>query len=344
MRVFFVTDTRDLTGQLLLEVVRKHVKGLIRLGHDTQVFSCNHALSQVRTSWLGRLGKKVARERARRLLVQQIKRYDPDIVHVSFSKLVDAGLVLLMREAAPRAVFLGIDVDLWPELHRNRVEAAAHLDVLFTTYGPNGQESLRQAGVKCVFLPNACDPDIERKYCVPERWRSDIIFTGRLRHKNYPTEQLREDLILRLANWDHAAVYGCCGHDPVVGLQYYYAISGARMALSVNAVNDIQLYHSDRLTQYLACGTAVFSRKVPESEYLFQDGVHLRYFDTVEEFCSLVEQYRKDDVRRAQIAEAGMNWVHQEYNCEKIVQYMLDTVESGSYAAPWTRSPSLNGV
>jgi hypothetical protein len=340
MRVFFVTDTKDFTDQLLLEVLRKHVKGFLRLGHDTQVFSCNHALDQVSPIRSRSITRRLFKPQAAKLLTQQVKRYEPDIIHVSFSKLVDAETIRLMRQAAPNAFFLGIDVDLWPELHPGRVEAAKELDLLFTTYGPSGQQALRQAGVNCVFMPNACDPDIEHRYSVSEKWRSDVIFTGRLRHKTFPTEQIREDLITRLIGLRNSVVYGCGGRESIGGMQYFYALSGAKMGLSINAVNDIELYHSDRLTQYLACGTLVLSMRSPRSEWLFQDGVHLRYFDTVDEFLALVEQYLRDERERVRIADAGMRWAHREYNCEKIIRYMLDTVETGSYSAPWTRAAS----
>ena len=45
-RIFFVADTKDLTDKLLLVGLRKQVKGLIRLGHDTQVFSYNNVIIQ----------------------------------------------------------------------------------------------------------------------------------------------------------------------------------------------------------------------------------------------------------------------------------------------------------
>ena len=45
-RIFFVADTKDLTDKLLLVRLRKQVKGLIRLGHNTLVFSYNNVIIQ----------------------------------------------------------------------------------------------------------------------------------------------------------------------------------------------------------------------------------------------------------------------------------------------------------
>ncbi len=335
MRVFFVADTKDFTPKLFLDSLRKYVKGFVRLGHDTQVFSCNYALSSVNPITWQALSRCYFKTRATELLIQQLRLYKPDIVFVSLPKTVDAGAILLMREVAPKAFFIGIETDIRPEARPGRVEAASKLDLLFTAFGPNGQLALRQAGVNCIFMPNACDPDVEHRYQVLEEWRSNIIFTGKLKHRHTATEQMRADIITRLARMDGSAVYGCCNRPFLGGMDYYYAISGAKMGLSINLANDIQLYHSDRLTHYLACGTLVLARSVPDSDLMFQDGVHLRYFSTEDQFFDLLARYLKDEAERERIARAGTAWVQREYNCEKIVRYMLDVMETGFYRAPW---------
>jgi len=335
-RIFFVADTKDFTDKLLLAMLRKEIKGFIRLGHDVQVFSYNEAFRYVSPLTSPKWVVRQYKSRVDELLVKQIRNYEPDIIHVSFAKYLDAETIKMAREAAAGVPFIGIDVDLWPEMHEDRMEAAAKLDLVLTTYGENGQQSLKEAAVRCVFMPNVCDPDIEHRYDVSDEWRSDILFTGKLRHKNYPTEELRSELVSRLSKMKNCALYGCCDRPLIGGIQYFYAISGAKIGLSINAVNDVRLYHSDRLTQYLACGTFVLAKRVPDSGLLFKDKVHLRYFDAVEEFFDLANWYLAHEDERIKIANAGMEYVHAEFNCEKIAKYTLDLIEAGAYKAPWT--------
>lgn len=334
-RIFFITDTKDLTDKLLLDCWRKYVKGFNRLGCDCQVFSYNHAFSQV-SPFKRKEIIRFYKGRVDELLVRQIKNYRPDVVIVSFAKYLDAAMVNRVREAAGDVPFIGVDVDLWPELHKGRVETAAKLDLVLTTYGEDGQRALKNTGLKCVFMPNVCDPDVEYRYSVTDNWRSDIIFTGKDQHRHYPTEEVRRQIIDRLAGMERCAIYGCLGRPSIGGMDYYYAISGAKIGLSINAVNDIRLYHSDRLTQYLACGTFVLAKSVPDSELLFKDRVHLRYFGGAEEFFELAGWYLKHEEERSKIANAGMEYVHREFNCVKIAGYMLDVVNKGFYKAPWT--------
>lgn len=335
-RILFVTDTKDLTDKLLLADVRKRVKGFIRLGHDTQVFSYNNALQKVSFFRSRRWSGLFYKSRADELLAECIRDYNPNIVFVSFAKFLDASTIMLMRQAAPNAVAIGIDVDLWPEMHRDRVQAATKLDLILTTYDGIGLKAYKESGVRCVFMPNICDRDIEHRYDVDVKWKSDILFTGKLKHTHYPTEDVRFQIIDKLANMKNAALYGCCGRPFIGGIRYFYAISGAKIGLNINAANNIRLYHSDRLTQYLACGTFVLAKRVPDADLLFQDGRHLRYFDTAEEFFDLADWYLENETERLKVADAGMRYTHNEFSCEKIAAYTIDLIEKGSYSAPWT--------
>jgi glycosyltransferase involved in cell wall biosynthesis len=129
--------------------------------------------------------------------------------------------------------------------------------------------------------------------------------------------------------------YGCLGRPRIGGIDYMYAISGARVALSIGVANDVRLCHSDRLTHYLACGTFVLAKRVPDSDLLFRDGVHLKYFDTAEEFFELADWYLAHEGERIKTANAGMKRAHTEFNGSKIAKYTLDVIENGDYIAPW---------
>jgi len=259
-RILFVVDSKDYTDKLLLADIRKRVKGFIRLGHDTQVFSPNLALRQIggikNKMWV----RKVYKSRMDELATRQINNYCPDIIYISFAKCIDQKTITCFRQAAPNAVLVGYDVDIYPEQHPGRVRTASELDLLLTTYSGQALVPYTNHGVRCVFMPNICDSDIEYRYPVSAEWETDILFTGKISHRKYPTDEVRSQLLMRLSQDDRFICYGSLGRGLVGGLEYYYAISGAKIGLSINADNNIPLYHSDRLTQYLACGTCVLAK------------------------------------------------------------------------------------
>jgi spore maturation protein CgeB len=241
-----------------------------------------------------------------------------------------------MRQIAPNTVFIGNDGDPWPKLQKGRMETAKALDFVMATNDGEFLQDYRDAGVPCcVFMPNVCDPDNDHRYEVDPKWRTDILWTGTTKHHADTSDDFREKLITELAKRSNCALYGCFGRPQIGGIDYLYAISGACIGAHVNATNSVRLYHSDRLTHYLACGTFVLAKRVPDTDLLFKDGVHLKYFDTIEEFFDLADWYLNHEPERKKIADAGMQWTHERFNCVKIAGYILELVEKGTYSAPW---------
>lgn len=338
-RIFMVGDIAYDPVMLFKEQLTKLSKGFIRLGHDVRLFSYSGAISQLSPFKGKKLSRFFYKKKADKLLVEQIKAYEPHIVISNFPRLFDQETIALLKEAVPGALFMGIDGDAWPHLRPKRMETANKLDVLATTNDGEYLQHYKDAGVPtCAFLPNFCDPDTDRRYRVDDKWKTDILWTGKVRHQADHSDTLRERLVARLEQKENCTLYGCCGRKKITGIEYLYAISGARISVSVNAVNSVRLYHSDRLIHYLSCGTFVLSKRVPDTELLFNDGKHLRYFDEIDEFFDLADWYLKHPDERKRIADEGMRFSHENYNCVRIAGYLLDLADHGTYRAPWTAS------
>ena len=337
-RIFIVADLRLDAVQMFKNNPLKLAKGFIRLGHDVRLvsyFEMVMGLSPLKNRTFARL---FAKNKTDNLLADAIKNYRPNIIFISFIRLLDAETIEKMRQAAPKAVFIGFDVDAWPELRPGRIEIAKKLDILMATNDGQYLQIYRNAGIpKCVFMPNCCDPDIDRRYDVEDKWKKDILWTGYIEHDQdrYPGEELRYEIVNRISKMPNCAVYGCCGKPKIGGMDYLYAISGAKIGLSINGDNNTRLYHSNRLTHYLSCGTFTLAKRVPDTDLLFRNKQHLRYFETADEFFELSDWYLKHDDERKKIADAGMKWTHEQLNCVKIAGHILDLVEKGTYKAPW---------
>lgn len=336
-RIFIVYDLKQTAIKTFVDQVPKLTKGFIRLGHDVRIFSYCSALAEASPLKSKTLSGLFYKSRVDNLLADQIKNYKPDIVYVNFAKILNADTIKYMRQAAPKAIFIGDDGDPWPKLKKNRIETAKEVDIVTATNDGEFLQDYRDGGVPhCVFMPNLCDPDTDRRYEVSQEWKTDILWTGNAKHHADTSEVFREKLVTKLAKRDNCTLYGCFGRPKIGGIDYLYAISGARIGVNVNAVNSVRLYHSDRLTHYLAGGAFVLAKRVPGTDLLFKDGVHLKYFDTIDEFFELADWYLAHEQIKQKIADAGMNWVHEQFNCVKIARYILDLIERGSYNAPWT--------
>ncbi len=337
-RIFLIAHFKDESVQSI-RVERRHwLKGFVRIGHDVQRFNYRNIMIQsspLKTKTIIRFfGKKVADN----ILIEQIKHYYPDIVFVLSMEGLNADTVRGMRKFAPNAVFVGRDGDWYPAKNKERMKIAKEMDIVIATNAGEWLMDYKKAGVRtCAFLPCPCDPDIQHPYEFDNRLKSDIIFTGKAEHSKHKdkSDPDRYAIVKKISDMPNAKVYGAIDNPKIEGIDIFRAISNAKIALSINAVNNIRMYHSDRLVNCLSCGTFVLAKRVPDSDLLFKDGVHLRYFDNAEEFFELADWYIKHDDERLKIAEAGMKRAHSEFSCEKIAQHLMDLIETGDYDAPW---------
>ncbi len=337
-RIFVIADFKDESPKSIRMQQRMWIKGLLRLGHDVQRFSYRNIMMQCSPFPSKRLAQRFVKKSVDRLLIDQLKRYHPDIIFVLSMKYLDTETLRSVHDVAPGAVVVGRDEDPFPDKNPARLAIAQEIDIVITTSAGRFLQTYKDAGVpRCAFIPNVCDPDIQYRYDVEEKWKTDIIFTGKPEHTRLDRNNERYSLVQRLSQMPNSRVYGAFGIPRVEGIDYFRAISGAKIALSINIANDVRLYHSDRLINYVACGTFTLAKRVPDSDLLFEDGVHVRYFDSADEFFELADYYLKHEGQREKIATAGMQRAHTEFNCSKIASYMIELVEKGSYDASWAK-------
>jgi spore maturation protein CgeB len=321
---------------MFIDQTIKYAKGFVQLGHDFRSFSYSGLLQQLSPVKSRQIKKFFYKNKADRILLEYARHYKPDIVIIASHGCFDLVLISRLREAIPDAVLIGVDGDPWPKLIPSKMNAAKGFDILMATNDGQWLQDYRNAGSPlCCFIPNMCDPSIDRRYGVEEKWKTDILWIGALEHHADTSVSFRRELILELAKRDNCSLFGCCGRPKITGLDSLYAISGASIGVNVNAYGDIRLAHSDRLTRFLAGGTMVMAKRFPDCELLYKDGVHLKYFDTIEEFFELSDWYLNHENERKKIADAGMKWVHEQFNCTRIAGYILELAEKGKYSSPW---------
>ncbi|MHC4463841.1 MAG: glycosyltransferase family protein [Planctomycetota bacterium] len=337
-RIFVIADFKDESPKSIRMQPRMWLKGLVRLGQDVQRFSYRNIMMQASPLASKKFARRFAKQKADLLLAEQVRNYSPDIVLILSMKYLDAGTVHALRDAAPNAVFASRDDDPFPDKNPARVALARQTDIVMTTGGGRFLQTYKDAGVPCcAFIPNMCDPDVQYEYDVDEKWNADIMFTGKVEHTRLDRNDERYALVRRVKEMPNCRIYGAFGIPRVEGMDYFRAISGSKIGLSINIANDVRLYHSDRFINYISCGTFVLARRVPDSDLLFEDGVHVKYFGSTDEFVELARRYLQRDQDRQRIAATGMQKAHADFNCERITGHVLDVIAKGMYDAPWAQ-------
>ena len=338
MNILFLHARRESTRKALFDPTnyqRKLSKGLVRNGHDVLGFSYLDALARFSPFGSRRLAR-FAEAKVNGLLAETAGQYQPDVVLVSHLKRLGRRSVEVVKQQAPGATYVAIYGDQSRGCDPKVTEIATICDWLLATSGGEVLRRYKDAGApNCAFMPNPVDPDLEGPRDVQPQWRSEMLFTGKLGHKLAGQDPDREGLIRHLVARRNMTVWGCLGRPSISGRDYKDAICGTKIALSINAFNDVRLYHSDRLMHYLSHGAFVLAKYVPGSELLFEDGKHLRYFRTLNDCLARIDEARADEAKRRSIAQAGMERAHTAFNCERIAADIVDLVTTGGYKESW---------
>jgi len=337
VRIYLIEDFKEGSLRASLTFGHKLQKGLLRLGHDVFPFSYRDMQRQYSFFHYCSFIKSIGKRNALRIMVSQIKNYKPDVVIFrSAVRKLDEEFIVQARLAAPHAILACWSISISAAVHPNILACARHADVFLTTSAGRNLKQYRAAGIrKCAYMPYPCDPDLEHRYEVDGKWKSDLLFTGQVERKVVGQDPMRAELIKRLVRERGLKIWGGLGKPKIRGLDYLHAISGARIGISINEFNDVPLCHSNRFINYLACGTMVLARYVPDSELLFTDGKHLRYFSTIEECLELADYYLSHEHERQAIAKAGMEHAHANFNCTAIAKDAVELITTGAYDKPW---------
>jgi len=336
MRIAVLADFKLDTYRCTQTLARKMCKGLVRNGHDVLPISYRNLMLQ-KSPWESKtIAQKFAKKKTDHLCGDLLENYEPDIVLILAFRYLDYETIRYLRKSCNHCSFVGFYGDPLDGVSETARKMFPHLDWLVATGAGKHLTSIaRSCQVPGAFLPNPCDPDIEKPYPVKKSESCNILFTGKLGHKRCGTDTTRAEYIQNLAQREDMDIYGALGHSQVLGVEYYRRISSAKIAVSINASNDIRFYHSDRLIHYLSCGAFTLAKTIPDANILFEDEKHLRYFSSIPTCQELVQYYLDHHKERQEIAQQGMQHAHQNFNCQRIARDLVNLVTNNTYEEPW---------
>ena len=200
-RILIVLDTSYDPAKMFLSQVNRIAKGVIILGHDVRTFSYCGALRACSPFRSRRFSSFFYKSKVDELLATEIANYQPHLVLVFFPRDLDHNTIARMRKAPPNTVFAGCDGDPWPRLQRdNRIQTARSMDILMATNGGEFLADYKRGGVPlCAFMPNLCDPSIDRRYSAGLECRTDILWTGRASNSANSSEMRRAEIVHKFA-------------------------------------------------------------------------------------------------------------------------------------------------
>ncbi len=336
-RIAILANLRENSTRGLQVVSRKLAKGFIRNGHDVQVFSYLMQMNALSYMPGKKWNKKYFQNKTDCLCCEILKSYQPDFILMPGYRLISQSSIAKFKDILPNTFFAGFYYDQLEDMADDYVSTNKLMDAFMATGAgqPLATIAEKSGNIPAAFMPNPCDPDIERPYPDSHMPATEILFPGKFSHKDYCHDGNRELLLKLLAKDYGLAHYGNGINPSIWGMDYYGAISKTKIALSININNTYPMSHSNRLINYLSCGAFVVASRVPKTELLYEDHKHLRYFDSNEECVELIKYYLKNEQERNKIAAGGMAHAHKNFNSQRIAKDMVDFLATGTYDAPW---------
>jgi hypothetical protein len=309
-------------GQSYYATDYKIQQGLIRNGHFVYPFSYRD------TARCGNIfgSKRWGVGKTNRRLIETCKNIAPDLLLLSHAELISGETLERIRLLLPNIKIAMWFVDpLWIQHHCLNIQSKIDsLDVFFATTSGTLLKAFKRPRNRVAYFPNIADASIETAQCFAHSDLSiDFLFCGR----DYK-EPERQAFLVELEkslSFCNAQFFGCLGKPLIFGDVYTSQLSQAKMGLSYNRRNDVDLYMSDRIVQLTGNGILTFSPKVPDMELLYTHE-EVVYFDSAEELHAKLRYFHTHDQERRNIARKGWGKTHRSFNGERITRYMIETI------------------
>lgn len=162
----------------------------------------------------------------------------------------------------------------------------------------------------------------------------DVVFCASYYGVAFPGSPARLEAVSALlaAGIDVAVVGGAWPRGyPVVGKcgvkQQTHVYRRAKVALSVNNFNDVELFYSDRHLIALASGTTLVTKYVPGLEKEFENGKHLFWYETPDQLVATVKLLLGDENLRKQVGRQGRAEAIKNHTWHSRILSLLPHVE-----------------
>lgn len=253
------------------------------------------------------------------------EEFRPDIV---FMQIQAQNIISIETVKAIRA--LGAWVCNWNgDIRHNTpqwmIDMAPHIDkTLFTNMRDAG--NVHNGG----YLEIGYDPEIYKPKGNAIQCKPIAFFGNNYGASMFPLSSFRIDMNLRLKR-EFPYLYGVYGNCwPNVNGNFNNsqaeeasAYRSVKVAISVSHFEEDR-YTSDRIFRILGTGVFCLAKAYPGMP--FQDGVHLRTFNTIPELVELVKRYHTEihAKERNEIAKRGEEFVRSRYTFDKMVKNLIE--------------------
>ncbi|ANE36359.1 glycosyltransferase, family 1 [Campylobacter iguaniorum] len=308
---------------------RKISHGLHQNGHFVYDFSYRDVERGLRKFGLKNLSTKKMNQK----LIQICKNLNADLLLLGKAEKIEPSTIQSIKNELPN-----IKIALWYVDHLEESQAwfdkLKLIDLFFYANALNLQKlSSKYPNAIFSFFPNISDEAFDLSLNLEKN--IDIIYIAR---------DYKEDVRFKFAtmldefckqNDIKHKIYASLGNPPIFGYEFAKAINSAKIAINFNRDDELEctksnklLGASDRMAQFMGCGTCTFSPRINGFEKFFTDGKDIVYFDNPQDCFDKIKEYLKDN-KFKQIAKNGRDATLNLANAKKVTKFMVETLALG---------------
>lgn len=250
-------------------------------------------------------------------LLRVAKEFQPDWIWLQLQEtgIIKPNTIMQLRSLLPKCVISTWNGDLRPSVgaYVGATVKACHLTLISNAgqiklFQDAGAERVRYCQVGLDFIEDVQGmPAWNPPFRVP-----DVVFCANYYGASFPGSGARLSGVraLKSAGIDIGVVgKGWPSGTPVMGRcqvkQQYSVYQKAKVVLSINNFNNVELFYSDRHLAALASGTPLVTRYIPGLEKEFYNGVHCLWFHDDSEMTEYIKTLLGDDQERKRIGSQG---------------------------------------
>lgn len=289
------------------------------------------------------------RESDANILVIELSKnseFCPSIIWLGKCERVLPDTIKFLRMKYPLAIVIkwAADVRVEPSAHDTELLKAG-VDWFFATYAGEHLKKHLFSGMKGVgSIFTFTDSSFYTAKDVDEKYSSDVLWTGRRGFGDNPLRNEIIDSLVAISEAESAKAFDkrthcirAFGHDGKNWLgnpDYVNYINGTKIGIGSNSFNR-RKYSSDRLGNYMSCGTFFLTQYIEGIEEVFEKGIHLDWFHTLEEMHTKIDFYLKNPELRYKIAQRGRERVLQHFDYKPLVFNLLKIIETNEKQHSW---------
>jgi hypothetical protein len=300
-------------------IMQKLYHAMIRLGHAVVLFD-DRAVAR-RSTWFG--GRQVGIAPMNLRFLKAAQEFQPDIILLGHCEMIWNVTLDQIRKSLPSVKILYRNVD--PLMHVQNVKDIHNrtdsVDWIFLTTAGGALSQFSGKRAKIAHIPNPVDPAIENERAfAASTYTHDLFYAIGGIYENDPRPLVAQGILAACPNV--RCYFGGMGDPHLFGPAYYAKLATVKMGLNYSRENDVYLYSSDRMAQYMGNGLLTFVHRETGFGEIFSDD-EIAFFSNTDELHEKIRFFAQNDDHRGRVARQGWEKIHTVFSSEQVARFMM---------------------